>query len=259
MTNAAAIATLCEQAPGRVAVAIGAGFSGRLALGQRPMRWRDVAAYVRVLRALLAGEDSEWEGAVVRMLQPRGFGAPRPIDVPILIGADGPKGLAVAAELGDGVFSGGLSRPAAGAPQWQAMLAFGTVFNDGEDVTSPRVLEAVAPAGAVLYHATYERGANAVDALPGGRAWREEVELVSATTRHLAIHGGHLAAVSPLERSYMADLAPVLIPLSVSRTPDDVRQRVTELATIGVTEIAYQPMGDIDRELRAFASATLGA
>jgi 5,10-methylenetetrahydromethanopterin reductase len=38
MVNAAAIAELVNQAPGRVAVAIGTGFSGRLALGKRPMR-----------------------------------------------------------------------------------------------------------------------------------------------------------------------------------------------------------------------------
>src|SRR6478672_7338251 len=38
MTNAAAIATLAALAPGRLAVAVGAGFTGRHVLGQRPMR-----------------------------------------------------------------------------------------------------------------------------------------------------------------------------------------------------------------------------
>jgi 5,10-methylenetetrahydromethanopterin reductase len=109
MVNAAAIAELVGQAPGRVAVAIGSGFSGRLALGKRPMLWRQVADYVRCLKALLAGETGMWDGATIRMLQLPGFGAKRPIDVPILIGADGPKGLAVAAELGDGVFSAALA------------------------------------------------------------------------------------------------------------------------------------------------------
>jgi Luciferase-like monooxygenase len=47
MVNAAAIAELVGQAPGRVAVAIGSGFSGRLALGKRPMPWRQVADYIR--------------------------------------------------------------------------------------------------------------------------------------------------------------------------------------------------------------------
>src|SRR6478752_3261325 len=127
MTNAAAIATLEALAPGRVAVALGAGFTGRYVLGQKPMRWADVGEYVRVLKALLRGETAEWDGAAVKMLHPEGFGADRPIEVPILIGADGPKGLGVAREVADGVFSAG--RPIDGeGPSWRAVLLFGTVL-----------------------------------------------------------------------------------------------------------------------------------
>src|SRR6185312_6723355 len=105
MTNAAAIATLVERAPGRVAVAVGSGFTGRLTLGQRPLRWSFVADYIRTLRALLRGEVAEWEGAAIQMMHPTGFAPARPIDVPLLVGTGGPKGLAVARELGDGIFS----------------------------------------------------------------------------------------------------------------------------------------------------------
>src|SRR5918912_2025751 len=73
LTNAGAIATLVALAPGRVVVGVGAGLTGRLALGQRPLPWREVACYTRVLRALLRGEEVEWEGAVIRMGQPPGF------------------------------------------------------------------------------------------------------------------------------------------------------------------------------------------
>src|SRR5881397_1544296 len=73
MVNAAAIAGLAELAPGRVAVAVGAGFTGRMVMGQRPMRWADVATYIRTLRALLRGEETEWDGAVIRMLHGFGF------------------------------------------------------------------------------------------------------------------------------------------------------------------------------------------
>src|SRR4051794_28718550 len=135
MTNAAAIATLAALAPGRVALALGAGFTGRYVLGQKPMRWADVAEYVRVLKTLLRGEVAEWDGAVIKMLHPQGFGEGRPIDVPILIGADGPKGLAVAREVADGVFSAG--RPVGGdGPSWRAVLLFGTVLGETEPVTS---------------------------------------------------------------------------------------------------------------------------
>jgi 5,10-methylenetetrahydromethanopterin reductase len=44
MTNAAAIAALAHWAPGRVAVAIGSGFTGRMTFGQRGLKWEDVAA-----------------------------------------------------------------------------------------------------------------------------------------------------------------------------------------------------------------------
>jgi 5,10-methylenetetrahydromethanopterin reductase len=260
MVNASAIASLCEQAPGRVAVAVGAGFTGRMTMGKRALAWRDVAAYVGVLRTLLAGGEAEWDGAVIRMLHPAGFGPPRPVEVAILIGAEGPKGLAVAAEIGDGVFSAGFPQPdAVEAAPWRALLGFGTVFDDGEDFTSTRVLDTLAPIGAVLYHATYERGADAVDALPGGRAWREALESVPLETRHLALHAGHLVEASPLERASTAELAPVLASTSLSGSPEQVRRRVDELAAAGVTEVAFQPVGDIERELRAFAGATIGA
>jgi len=205
MVNAAAIAELVGQSPGRVAVAVGSGFTGRLTLGQRPMPWRQVANYVRCLRALLAGETGEWEGAKVRMLHLPGFGAQRPINVPILIGADGPKGLAVAAELGDGVFSAALPQPdAAKFADWRALLSFGTVLEDGEDLTSPRAIDAAGPAAVVLYHAMYERGgAAAVDALPGGQSWREAIEAYPEDERHLAIHAGHLVKANPRDEPHV--------------------------------------------------------
>ena len=131
-----------------------------MALGERPMSWRKVAEYLRCLKALLAGETAEWEGAKICMLHPPGFGAQRPIDVPILIGADGPKGLAVAAELGDGVFSAAIPQPdAAKVADWRALLCFGTVLDDGEELTSPRAVDAAGPGAVVLYHAMYERAA----------------------------------------------------------------------------------------------------
>src|SRR5271163_4105531 len=79
MVNAAAIAELVDQAPDRVAVAVGSGFTGRFSLGKRPLPWRQVAEYVRCLKKLLAGETAEWDGARIRMMHPSGYGATRPI------------------------------------------------------------------------------------------------------------------------------------------------------------------------------------
>jgi 5,10-methylenetetrahydromethanopterin reductase len=239
-------------------VALGSGFTGRNAMGQRAMPWRRVAEYVRCLRALLAGETAQWEGAKIRMLQLPGFGARRPIEVPILIGADGPKGLAVAAELGDGVFSAAVPQPdAARAADWRALLCWGTVLDDAEELTSPRATDAAAPGAVVLYHAMYERGgAAAVDALPGGQAWREKVEAHPEDERHFAIHEGHLVKANPADEAHIADVIPFATTMALTGTAEQLQEKIAGLAAQGITEIVYQPAGsDIERELRAFASA----
>ena len=103
MVTAAAIAGLVALAPGRVNVGIGSGFTGRLAMGQRPNTWTVVAGYIRQLKALLAGELVEVDGALTQMLHGPGQAPPRPIRVPIVVGTGGPKGEAIARELGDGI------------------------------------------------------------------------------------------------------------------------------------------------------------
>ena len=258
MTNAAAIATLAELAPGRTFVAIGAGFTGRYVLGKRAMRWRDVADYVRVLRALLRGESAEWDGAIVRMIHPDGYVAARPVEVPILIAADGPKGMAVANELGDGVFSAATPATAPDAPTWRALLAFGTVLGDGEQPSDERVIAAAGSGMAVAYHALYERGgANAVDALPGGAVWREAIEAVSQQERHLAVHEDHLVAPTERDRAALDAGGAALLPVvSFTGTPEQLRQRLDQYAALGVTELAYQPAGpDIPGELERMRAA----
>jgi 5,10-methylenetetrahydromethanopterin reductase len=108
MVTAAAIGTLVDIAgPERVAVAVGSGFTGRYSMGQRPLKWADVATYVRTVRALLRGETVTWDGGKMRMMQPAGFGPARPIEVPFILGASGPKGIAAAREVADGVFVAG--------------------------------------------------------------------------------------------------------------------------------------------------------
>jgi 5,10-methylenetetrahydromethanopterin reductase len=258
MVNAAAIASLAALAPGRVAVAVGAGFTGRYTLGQRAMRWADVRDYVTVLRALLRGEQAHWDGAVVRMLHPDGFAAGRPVDVPVLIGADGPKGMAVAEEVGDGLFSAGIPAAGEGGPAWRALLAFGTVLDEGEAPTSERVLATAGPALAVAYHAIYERGgADAVDAFPGGRTWRVAVEGFPPEERHLAIHDGHLVVVTDRDRPAVLEGATSLLSsLTFTGTAAQLRERVAGLAAAGVTELAFQPAGpDIPGELERMAAA----
>lgn len=245
LTNASAIAHLEHLAPGRVVVAVGSGFTGRRALGQKPLRWSHVRSYILALRALLRGETVEWEGAPIRMLHPDGFAPARPINVPIIVGTGGPKGIAVAREVGDGFFGPGDP----GAP-WVARLHFGTVLEEGEDPGSERVLAAAGHAAAVAFHGATERGL--VSPLPGGQAYAEAISKVSASTRHLAIHEGHLIAPNAIDRAVLT--GDLLVQMGLAGDEAAQRRRLEQLAANGVTEVAYQPAGpDIPRELRAFA------
>ncbi|HEV8207989.1 MAG TPA: LLM class flavin-dependent oxidoreductase, partial [Acidimicrobiia bacterium] len=193
LVQATAIATLESLAPGRTVAALGTGFTGRMALGQQPLPWAEVEEYLRQLRALLRGEQVEVDGSVVRMIPPAGFLPARPVDVPILVAANGPRGLEVAKELGDGVMTIGSGQPEF---DWCAVLAFGTVLDEGEQPTSPRALEAAGPALTVVYHGMYEANPAAVDSLPGGPEWRERLESLPASVRHLTVHEDHLVRVT---------------------------------------------------------------
>jgi 5,10-methylenetetrahydromethanopterin reductase len=251
MVNAAALCGLAELAPGRVAAGVGAGFTGRYTMGQPPMRWADVAEYVRVVRRLLQGEEVTWEGAAVKMLDRNA------VDVPIFIGADGPKGRALAAEIGDGIFASGGPPTGDELPSWRGVLTFGTVLGDEESLSDERVIDAAGHALAVVYHGTYEkRGADAVDYLPGGRTWREAIEAIEPERRHLFVHEGHLARVTDRDRAAVIAGIEMLPKVSLTGTAAQLKDRVATYEGIGVTEIAYQPAGrDIPGELQRFIDA----
>jgi 5,10-methylenetetrahydromethanopterin reductase len=254
LANASAIATLVDAAGAdRVAVAVGAGFTGRMAMGRRAMAWKDVAEYVRTLRALLRGEEATWEGAAIRMLHRERFAPRRPINVPFVIAAAGPKGIAVARELGDAVF--GAPAPVPGFA-WSVVLTFGTILRAGERADAPRVLAAAGHAGAVLFHWALEH--DRLDLVPDGGAWARAYDAIPARTRHLALHQGHLSEVNPVDRPFVR--GDLLARAGAALDADGWRAKIAQLEAGGATEIAYQPAGpDIPGELEAFAALMAGA
>lgn len=248
MTQAAAIATLDELAPGRLAVALGAGFTGRLAMGQPMLSRRRFERGVRQLLALLRGEVVEVDGAAAQMLHSEGFAPRRPIDVPFLVNAQGPRGQAFAREIGSGVTVS--FRPVPGFA-WCAVLSTGTVLDPGESSTSERAFAATAPSLAVRYHGLAAQG-ESLDGLPGGPEWAASIEGVPEGERHLEIHRGHLVELNEHDRAAM-DREQVG-PAQLTGTVGQIRERLAGLEAGGATELMWQPMGpDIERELRAFA------
>jgi 5,10-methylenetetrahydromethanopterin reductase len=256
MVNASATAALTALAPGRVAIAFGTGFAGARALGTAPISWAYLREYVAAFHGLLAGATVSWRGTPIQMMHPNGYAPERPIDVPILISAIGPKGLDVATELADGLFTVNGQTRFASRFDWAALAVHGTVLADGESLDSPRVQAAAGPGNALAYHAAYEFGGD-VTTLPGGDVWLDSINQTPPDERHLAVHDQHLIALNRADTAAWAAGSWKAIPqTTLTGTVSDIGRRVKEIAAQGISEIIYQPTGpDIPAELQAFYAA----
>jgi 5,10-methylenetetrahydromethanopterin reductase len=254
MTTASAIATIERLAPGRLACAFGTGFTARNVLNQGPLTWASVRRYLEQLRGLLAGEVVEIDGERCQMIHHPDLAVSRPIEVPLLLSAFGPKGQAVATDLADGLMS---VFPVEGEWPWMVQMVNGTVLDEGEAPDADRVKEAAGPWFTVAYHAFYQAGGEAVDAMPGGAEWRAGIEAERPEgERHLAIHEGHVTHVTDRDRPLLEHFDPG--GMAWIGDAADIAGRVQVAAAAGVTEILYTPSGpDLARELDAFAEAVL--
>ena len=156
--TAHSIASINKLAPGRTFLGIGTGHTAMRIMGQRPMKAAAFREYLRVLRALLHGQEVDYA-------MPGGDGEARPIrfldrelesvntdqPVPVYVAANGPKALAAAGAYGDGricagneplgVLARNLERVEAGAAEvgrslpgdfHTASLTFACVLKPGE-------------------------------------------------------------------------------------------------------------------------------
>ena len=105
MVNAAATAALAALAPDRVAVAFGTGFTGppRDGLSGDPVVVHGRATSAPIAACCAARRSSGRARGCGCCTRPA-TRAPRPVDVPIIVAALGPKGADVARELGDGLY-----------------------------------------------------------------------------------------------------------------------------------------------------------
>ena len=253
MAMASSIVAIARLSGGRFRACFGTGGTARRTMGQRPLTLRVLGEYVSAVRGLLAGETVTIQGAPVRMLHADGLTASRPVDVEVWLSAFGPRATELAARIADGII---------GLPVRQSLpvatMRAGTVLEPGEDRDSPRVREAVGPWQVVAFHDAYAvAGAAAVDAMPGGREWREALERLSAEGgRHLLVYEGHVTHLT--ERDYPLVGYTGGFPTMIGE-PDKIRASLAQLEDRGVQELIYTPSGpDVARELRAFCAAAQG-
>ena len=257
MVTASAIATIEDLDPGRLWAYFGTGFTARMSMGKRGMRWADLATYVRQVRGLLNGDVVTIEGAPCQMMHSPGLGPARPISVPLGLAPIGPKGFAISRDIADGVILTAPAAPEDGHWETAALLINGSVLDTGEDHTSERLRAAAGPAYVTGFHAMSEWAPEIVDTLPGGPEWLQRLAADRVPEeRHLAVHEGHLVAITDRDRPLIETAGEQLLGTGWTGHAASMAARMDAVGAEGITEVVYGPAGpDIPRELSAFAAA----
>jgi 5,10-methylenetetrahydromethanopterin reductase len=247
---------LAQQYPGRLEVGMGTGFTGRMAMGQRPLSWAYMRRFVDQLRGLLNGGQVEIDGAVTQMIHPPDYAPPRPIPVPFMIAANGPKGIALARECDGLIYGGPVKDTPTGFRRLEMQLP-GIPLEPGEEVTSPRVLEAARLWFTLRYHLAFDGFmATAVEQLPGGRDWLDMIRAFPEATRHLKVHDRHTVEVSQHDFVFSERHRDELEAFAVAHAipSHQLPERRDQFAALGVTRLmGWCTRPDWERGLRAFA------
>jgi len=256
MVTASAVATMQSLAPGRLALGFGTGASARWFFGKKPLTWDYMLTYISQLRGLLAGEVVTIDGQKCQMMHFKDITAKRPIEVPIILSAMGPRGQKLTEEVADGIMTIGGGKFDL---DWHVQMANGTVLEPGETLTDERVKQALGPWYVLMYHGGWQHSPEAVDNLPMGAQWRAAVEVERPEDElHLIVHEGHATELTPRDQILIDHAGDMIGAMGWVGSPDEIREKVQAAADSGATEILYTPAGpDIERELTAFAQATI--
>ncbi|HET7044078.1 MAG TPA: TIGR03842 family LLM class F420-dependent oxidoreductase [Gaiellaceae bacterium] len=95
---AATYATLHDISGGRMAMGIGRGDSARRVIGQQPVKMAEYERACRMIKDFMNGRKVEWNGKELQLEWAQG----KP-EIPMWLAGYGPKALAVAGRVGDGV------------------------------------------------------------------------------------------------------------------------------------------------------------
>ena len=268
--TARSIASINRIAPGRVFLGIGTGHTAMRVMGFDPVKPRAFADYLRVVRALLHGEEVEYtqDGVTrpIRLLHRElGF-----VDVahriPIYVAANGPLALAAAGAYGDGrvsagdepipVFQGSLDLARKGAAAagrelpddfHTAALTYACVLRPGETLSDDRVIDEVGSMAVASLHFWYElyaqRGTDAFirpEVRDVWDAYLAHVRAMPEATRHLSVHDGHCTYVVPEERRFVT---PELIRATGALVgePDEIVEMLRERERGGLREVTLLP------------------
>jgi 5,10-methylenetetrahydromethanopterin reductase len=265
--TAMAIATLDEIAGGRAMLGLGAGISGFAELGiARAKPARAIREAIVLVRRLLAGDEVDVAGEVVRFDHGRLDFKPARASIPIYVASNGPLGQRTAGALADGAIMEGC----ANVPEAQALGA--------------AVAAGLAEAGRALGAVQLVARLNACIG-PDGKGARDvlrprvartlgagRLKFATLAAQGLALPDSARASVANVP--YAAGFTPYLplLPLITDRvvdavtlagTVDEVTEHVVALGRAGIGQIMIFPFapphGSVEDTIRRFGAEVLPA
>ncbi|MEM7405473.1 MAG: LLM class flavin-dependent oxidoreductase [Pseudomonadota bacterium] len=265
--TAHSIATINRLAPGRTFLGIGTGNTAQRLMGHRPVKYAEYERYIRVLRALLDGEEVEFEmngmsHPVQFQMADHGF-INIEDHIPIHISGFYARTHRLAGAVGDGLVCSipphhdfvtrTLANVRRGADEAGrelpedfrvSSLTSAVVLDPGEELTSDRVIEEVGPFAISSVHYIYDKiKENGGEPPPHMRPfWREYCDLVEQTPpakRHMRVHAGHCTFMLPEEIPFVT---PDLIRATcLAGTADELVEQLRVLAAGGLDQVFILP------------------
>jgi len=269
--TAHSIASINRLAPGRTFLGIGTGHTAMRVMGMNPMPLKEFAEYLRVVRALLSGDEVDYTfrgqtKSIQFLHQDLGF---RNTDdfIPIVVAANGPKALQLAGRYGDGLISAGAENPdlvsynmgmvkqgaeAAGRSidesYHTASLSNAVVLRAGETLRDDRVIDAAGSFVVALIHFVYEiyEYTHNEEMIPEAMhgIWEEYRDHVGkmempAEKRFRQVHEGHCTFHPEAERRF---ITPEMIESSILvGSAGEIAEKVRKAEVSGLKEISLMP------------------
>lgn len=277
-TSAAAISSINSIAPGRIFWGVGTGHTAMRIMGQDPMPIKEFREYLRVMRALLDGEEVDYtyrDKTAAIQWGDHGDGFRNVEDrIPIYVAANGPMALRTAGKVADGLIAVFNEQPDVlayhmgyvreGAEKagralsddfHTVSLTNAVVLRPGEKLTDDRVIDDASSWAIAALHFVYEiweyRQDDSVvpDYMKG--VWEEYLDHLNEMDipkekRHQMIHTGHCSFCPPSERRF---ITPEMIKgSSMVGTPEELAEQIRSAEAAGLKEISLLPGIDYARD-----------
>ena len=280
--TAHSIASINRIAPGRVFLGIGTGHTAMRVMNFNPMKAPPFREYLRVVRALLDGEEVEFtlngETRTIEIIHKELGFVDTEHRIPMYVAANGPMALRAAGEFGDGRVSGGsepadafansMSRIRAGAARvgrsmdqfHTAELTYACILRPGETLASDRVIDTCGHMVASRLHGLWEavqlRGEHIVpeDIRPVWEQYRDFVAGLNVPRERAGqvLHRGHCTYLLAEERRFVTPQVLSSTGALVG-TPEEIIDMLRTKERNGLEEvILLQPMATARENLTEF-------